>query len=160
MMRLDLLHGILTGVLYWYMYVYMYCWEKQPRCVTLWLSVFGDKWLCHDTLIFYSFVSASIWKWKFVFMYFIYVIEEIDVNQENLSCIIWYICKEKQLCWEKYFYYMFISVRGMIISLSVLITICYRTFIRTYKSLATFQYVLIFNRFITLVSVTAITWVC
>ena len=160
MMRLDLLHGILTGVWYWYMYVYMYCWEKQPRHVTLWLSVFGDKRLCHDTLIFYSSVSASMWKWNFIFMYFIYVIEEIDVNQKKISCIIWYICKEKQLCCEKYFYHVFNSVRVMIISLSALITICYRTFIRTYMSLATFQYVQIFNRFIPLVSVTAIIRVC
>ena len=48
-------HGLLNEFVDWYMYVYMYFWERQPRCVTLWFSVFREKRIGHDYLPFYSF---------------------------------------------------------------------------------------------------------
>ena len=45
-----------------YMYVFMYLWKKPPHCVTLLVYVFGEKWLCHDSLIFYSFFQLPFWS--------------------------------------------------------------------------------------------------
>ena len=54
------------------MYVYMYLLERWYCRVTLWLYVFGEKLICHDTLTFIHFVSASVWKCHDIFMYSIY----------------------------------------------------------------------------------------
>ena len=106
-----LLHGLLTGFVDWYMYVYMYGWDIWRHCVTIWLYVFGEKWLCRDTLNFYlsvwlyvfgdkwlfhdahtciHFVSSSSWKWYAIFIYSIYGIDENDVSRENLYYFIFH----------------------------------------------------------------------
>ena len=105
-------HGLMNGFADWYMYVYMYVLERQHCCVTVWLYVFGDKWLGHNTLIFYlivwlyvldvngfvmalllfiHFYSSSSWKWHDLLMYSIYGIVKNDVSWENIHYILWYI---------------------------------------------------------------------
>ena len=41
------------------MYVYMYLWEKRSNRVTFWFSVFGEIWICHETINIYSFCLRS-----------------------------------------------------------------------------------------------------
>ena len=111
-------------------------------------------------LLFIRFVLASIWKWHALVMYFIYGIEESGVSRENLCYNIWYVFKDKQLRCENDFYHVFITVRGMTLSRSPLITLCYSPFLRTFIYLTIFHSVQIFYRFIPLVSVYAIKCVC
>ena len=40
---------------------------------------------------FFSFFSASVFKWHAIFMYSIYYIVESNVRKENLYYIIWYL---------------------------------------------------------------------
>ena len=142
-----------------YMYVYMYFWEKRHRCVTLWLSIFREKWICNDTLSFYSFVSDYVWNWHVIVIYFMYGIEESNVIRENIFYNIWYIFREKQLRCENVFYCVFMTVRGTNTSWKPLIFFL-NPFIWTFISLIIFHSVPILNRFIPLVIVTDITWVC
>ena len=59
------MHGLLNGLVDWYLYVYMYGWNRQLRCVTVWLYVFGYKLLFHDTITFCLTVSFCVFggKW-------------------------------------------------------------------------------------------------
>ena len=65
-----------------------------------------------ELLIFIHFVSASIWKWNALVVYFVFGIEESNVRREKNWYIIWYIFKETQLCCENSFYCAFITVKG------------------------------------------------
>ena len=46
--RLHYLAVSWLGFVDLYMYVYMYFWDKWPLRVTLWLYIFGEKWIFHD----------------------------------------------------------------------------------------------------------------
>ena len=58
----------------WYMYVYMYFWDIRRCHVTVRFYNVRDKLIGYDTLNFYSCIS-SVWKWHYLFLYSIYVIE-------------------------------------------------------------------------------------
>ena len=137
------------------MYMYTYCWDKLPLHVPLWFFVFGDKWICRDSLIFIHF-PASIWKWHALVMYYIYGIEEIEVSGENLCSIICYICKEKQIHCENIFIVCLLLHRGISTSWRPLIALCYIPLLRKLIYLEIFESFPIFNGFIPLVSVNAI----
>ena len=48
-------------------------------------------------LHFINFVSASIWKWKYLLMCSIYSLEESDVSRENLCYNIWYLNRNNRV---------------------------------------------------------------
>ena len=124
-------HGLLKGVVNWYMYVYMYCWERQTCNLNLWFSIFGEKWLGHDFLNFYSFVSYYLWKWHVIFMHYIYGIEESGVSWENLCYIIWYL--KRNNCIVKTLFIACLLLQGrMTTPWSHLITIFCTHFLRTF----------------------------
>ena len=81
-------------------------------------------WIENDSvmniLLFIHFGFASSWKWRDLFMYNIYVIEESDVRKENLCYIIW--CLNRNNCIVNSFYRVLIILRGITTSRIPLIT--------------------------------------
>ena len=123
-------HGLLTGFADWYMYVYMYLWEKRRCRLTVWLYVFGEKWICHDTLNFYSF--CFIFRLKVTCSLHVLHLWYRKTMPVKKTFIILFCIKEKQLRCDKYFYCVFIIVRGTTTSWSSLITICYSPFLQKF----------------------------
>ena len=60
-----LYHSLLIWLTDWYMYVYMYFWERQKIHLTVRFFGFGEKWLCHNPLTFYSFCFSFRSEVKF-----------------------------------------------------------------------------------------------
>ena len=84
------------------MYVHM-CFQKKNLVVQNNLVIyFWIEMALSWPLNFYSFFSASIWKWHALVMYSIYGIKESNISWENYCYTIWYVkrnnCVVKTLC--------------------------------------------------------------
>ena len=56
-------HSLHTGFEDIYICMNICVVKKRPLRIPFFLSVFGEKWLFHDSLTFYSFWFYSSWKW-------------------------------------------------------------------------------------------------
>ena len=121
-----LLRGLLTGFVDWYIYIYLFL-REVTLLWNLLVLCFGIKPEFFITLLlFIHFLLSSIWKWHALVMYSIYFIEASDASQENLCYIIWYLKIKTML--QKLFYHVLIIVKGMTMSWSPFITLCYSPF--------------------------------
>ena len=82
-------------------------------------------------LLFIQFVSASIFKWHFLFMYYIYGIKESNASQENLRYIIWYLKRNNCVC-ETLFILGLLFQRIITTSWIPSINLCYSSFSHVY----------------------------
>ena len=121
--KTELLHGLLNGFADWYIYVYMYCWERRTLCVTLFFYISERNDCVTTILLFIHFTKFHLEVTSPHHVHSIYGTEESSASWGNLSFIIWYICKYKQLHYEKYFIMFLLLNRGMTKSWSFLITI-------------------------------------
>ena len=134
--KTSLLHVPQDGFVDWYMHVYIYRWDIRPCHVTFWISVFEEK---------------IILSWHF------YLLLGGKHLQTRKPLFYYFIFKEKQLHCEKSSNLVFVILRGMTISWIPLITICYSPFTWRFIYSNIFHSISIYNGFLTLVNVDAIT---
>ena len=95
-----LFHGLLAGFVNWYMYVYMYFWDRWYHLVTVWIYIFGDKWIFHKTLTFYSFCFSL----------------HLEVACSLIYSYIPFIVKRKAVTFKKDSIILFGSIKGIALS--------------------------------------------
>ena len=137
----------------------MYFWEKKPCRVTIWICVFGDKLLCHETFNFYSFcLSFYLEVTRFIFV--LHLWHRWKQLKPRKPLLYYLLFNDKQLRCENYFYHVFITVRQNEHVMKPLNNYFYSPFLQKFIYLKIFQSVSILNMFILSVRIYAIICVC
>ena len=137
--------------------MYIYYWERWSRCVTIWLYFFGEKmtlsWHSYFSSFFFGFHLEVTWS-----IYVFCVWYRGKQRQSRISLLYYFLFKEKQLHCENFLLScVYIISRGDKDAMKLFNNSFYSPFPRTLIYLTIFYSVSIFNDFIPLVSVFAIT---
>ena len=133
------------------MYVYMYFCKIKPCLVTIFFLFLERKWICHDTLTFYSFCFSFHLEGKCSHVLNLWYRGK---RRQYIKPLLYYLeFKEKQLRCENTLIVFIIIIKRLKTSRSPLITNCYSQFLPKFIHLTIFHSVSIFNGFIPLVIV-------
>ena len=135
--KTEFLHSIQTGFEDWYICMNICIFEIRPHRIPFCLSIFGEKWVCRDSLTFHPFlfcfqleVTCTLHLYVAVFcvttsgLYFhVFRLWCRGKRRQLTKSLSYYLVfKEKRLCCENSFYRVLIIVRGITTSWNPLIT--------------------------------------